>query len=363
MSIYGIGISLSGGADNVLPANCLGGVMSSKKVLSQSVSALLNVTGVAVDYAHSNEIGLGTIESQPSGSATTQVSRLALNWGGNNSGGSLTVSVDINGVTYSYNGTTSGYLVSPALQGLSDVINADTSINTILIASAINPEATEADAYIDLTAINSGSSGVFSVENLNTIYSSDTHTMTLSSIAFGGDAHGPRLRWKDNADAFGQWVDINADGNYRIESSTLGVLETTITINDMPASAQSDDLSIDYIANETFPDWIASDVLNGAEQYACFYLHNESQQPRNVKLWIESQPTGDDTLEIGFDAAAINVDAGVIANSYTAPIGAIFSAPANKLTSISVVLPVGEKQAFWQKRSIVGGETGGCYSR
>lgn len=52
---------LSGGAANADPDLALGGDMSSERVLSQSTSALANITGVTIDYAGGSPTGVGVL--------------------------------------------------------------------------------------------------------------------------------------------------------------------------------------------------------------------------------------------------------------------------------------------------------------
>jgi|PlaIllAssembly_1097288.scaffolds.fasta_scaffold00019_4 hypothetical protein len=70
---------LSGGAGNTNPQASLGGIISSQRVLSQTTSALVNVTGVTISSATNNAQGVGilswtpatnTLAWQPPGSAT-----------------------------------------------------------------------------------------------------------------------------------------------------------------------------------------------------------------------------------------------------------------------------------------------------
>lgn len=78
-------IRLSGGAGNADPNASLGGVMSSERVLSQSSSALANITGVVIDYACGNALGNGAL-------AFTFSTKL-LKWTPN--GGTIGAGVDI----------------------------------------------------------------------------------------------------------------------------------------------------------------------------------------------------------------------------------------------------------------------------
>lgn len=54
-------LRLSGGASNTLPGNSLGGVMSSQRVYSKSVSGISNVLGVTLDDAPGCPDGTGTL--------------------------------------------------------------------------------------------------------------------------------------------------------------------------------------------------------------------------------------------------------------------------------------------------------------
>jgi len=71
ISIAYLEIRLSGGAANTDPDASLGGDMSSERVLSQSSSALSNITGVTIDFAAGNPEGTGTLTYTAVGTTLT----------------------------------------------------------------------------------------------------------------------------------------------------------------------------------------------------------------------------------------------------------------------------------------------------
>ncbi len=85
ISIAYLELRLSGGSGNTDPNAALGGDLSSERILSQSHSALSNVTGVVIDYAAGNALGAGVL-------AFTFATKL-LSWTPN--GGSVGPTVDI----------------------------------------------------------------------------------------------------------------------------------------------------------------------------------------------------------------------------------------------------------------------------
>jgi len=91
-------------------------------------------------------------------------------------------------------------------------------------------------------------------------------------------------------------------------------------------------------------------------EYRCIYYKNEGIVPYQSRFWVYSQPTGNATLSIGFDAAGVNGEATTISTENDAPTGAIFTAPDSELTALTVSIPAGEYLAVWQRRSIVAGE-------
>ncbi|OQW86180.1 MAG: hypothetical protein BWK78_10350 [Thiotrichaceae bacterium IS1] len=96
-AIDNIHIRLSGGSGNTDPNTALGGIKSSHRVLSQAVTGLSNITGVTIDYAHSNPLGTATLAYTHSG--------VTLTWGGGTA-----VAVATNGTYFLKNSAGDGTL-------------------------------------------------------------------------------------------------------------------------------------------------------------------------------------------------------------------------------------------------------------
>lgn len=234
-AIDNIHIHLSGGASNTDPNLALGGILSSQRVLSQAVTGLSTITGVVINYAHSNSLGTASL----------------------------------------------AYINSP------------------------------------------------------------------KTLAWGG----------------GTPVSLSADGTYYLKNSTGdGTLEITVTFASLPTTDQTDTLTVSVYANQVFDDISGVEGYNGDTEYRCLYLRNShGTATYQLNVWIAAQPSGADTLAIGFDPAGVGNGstsgvATTIVDEGTAPSGVTFSAPATENTALVTTLPPGQARALWQRRVITAGQ-------
>ncbi len=170
------------------------------------------------------------------------------------------------------------------------------------------------------------------------------------------------LTWTPNGGTIGTAVDVTADGKYVIADSTGDQqLHITVTAASLPGTDQSDaDITIANISNETFDDITKQEALDGDIEYRCLYIKNThaTDSALNVTIWIESDASGEDSLELGDDAAGVGDGsttgvAVTIADEDTAPAGVTFSAPTTQPTGIVLgTLNAGEVVAFWIKRIV-----------
>jgi hypothetical protein len=168
--------------------------------------------------------------------------------------------------------------------------------------------------------------------------------------------------WTPNGGSAGASVAVNGDGRYAIPGSA-GFLFLTVVESNLPATNQSDTLTVTQIANALFDDISKVESYAGDIEYRCFYIHNAHPADPFVgaKIYISQQTTGADDIAIGKDPAGIGEGAttGVattIANEGTAPTGVTFSAPANIGSAIAIgQLNAGQSQAIWEKRNVPAG--------
>jgi len=152
-------------------------------------------------------------------------------------------------------------------------------------------------------------------------------------------------------------VNIGTNGTYFLKGGdNIATLEITVVAASLPGTDQSDTLTVARIANNLWDDIPGLEGYNGDTEYRCIYYKNEGATPLQFQVWIDAQPTGNATLQIGFDAAGVNGTATTIADEDSAPAGVTFSTPATEGTALSATLPAGQAIACWEKRAIVAGQ-------
>lgn len=171
-----------------------------------------------------------------------------------------------------------------------------------------------------------------------------------------------RLFWEPPYGTQGLGVDVSTDGRYVITGDD-GVTHLLVTVDasSLPATTQSDTITIAQAVNALFDDISKAESFAGDTEYRCLYLHNAHPTDAflGVKIYISQQPSsGEDLLAIGFDAAGVGNGsatgvAATVANEGTAPSGVTFYAPESANNAIQTgELAAGASQALWQRRSI-----------
>jgi hypothetical protein len=128
---------LSGGSANTDPDAALGGAMSSEKILSQSTTALSNITGVTIPYAAGNAIGNGALAFLTAGDTFTWTPN------GGSAGAAVAVTEDGKYVVFG----SAGYLV---LDVDFSALPAGNQSDTVTIANIANEtwdDVTKAESF------------------------------------------------------------------------------------------------------------------------------------------------------------------------------------------------------------------------
>lgn len=174
----------------------------------------------------------------------------------------------------------------------------------------------------------------------------DSVEESLSWTPFGGTAVDP--------------VIITEDGRYTIPGSE-GHLYVEADYSALPAQAETDTITVTPISNALWDDINKSESFAGDVEYRCAYITNAHPTDPFIgaKLYIGSQPSGADTLELALDSAGIGDGsstgvADTVANENTAPDPALtFAAPLTLGAAMTVgQLEAGDAIAFWQKRTV-----------
>lgn len=198
-------IRLSGGAANANPNASLGGVMSSTRVLSQSATAPVNVTGVVIEDAAGNAEGAGTLSFTASGQTLT--------WTPNGGSAGAAVALTENG-KYTIKGS-AGYLcVNVTYASLPGTDQTD-SITIAHLANKTFDDINKQESFYGDTEYR-----CFYVTNTH-----PTETFIGNLLWIGGQPNG--------ADYLEIGLDPAGVGN----GSTTGVATTIATEGDAPAGA------------------------------------------------------------------------------------------------------------------------------
>ena len=110
----------------------------------------------------------------------------------------------------------------------------------------------------------------------------------------------------------------------------------------------------DATDNNLFDDVSGDESFSGDTEYRAFFVKNNhgSLTWQSVKVWIDTNTPGVDSVEIGIEASK-GTPKQTIANESTAPTGISFSAPANKAAGLSLGdLLTTDVYMVWVKRIV-----------
>ena len=174
------------------------------------------------------------------------------------------------------------------------------------------------------------------------------------------------LRWSPEGNGGGDDVLTPADGLYAIPAYGVsgGYVLISVVAAELPAANVFDTLAVSDRANETFDNISVSESVNGDTEYRCLYIANAhaTDSALGVKVWVNLDPAGEDTLAIGLDPSGVGdgassgVAVGPVADEGTAPAGVTFSVPATESAGLAVGdLGPGQAAAIWMKRTVPAG--------
>ncbi len=166
-----------------------------------------------------------------------------------------------------------------------------------------------------------------------------------------------RFRWQTSGDAYGDWVDVSADGTYGLLSANGAGAVISVVAANMETSNNYNLLNVAPVANTLFDDISKSESYAGAADYRCFYLFNNGTEAFNyVEYYVAAQPNGADSYEIGVDPNGINdgsTPAELVADENTAPSNVTFGSHTGEGNSIVIGdISPGDMVALWIKRTV-----------
>lgn len=167
------------------------------------------------------------------------------------------------------------------------------------------------------------------------------------------------MTWRgDTTDSFGTAVSVTANGFYQINSGTTGFVVILVDYANLPVSSTDSDVTLVDANNMLIDDVSPTESSLGDAEYRCFYLRNKNQTSSmtNVKVWVDTDAIGADSIEIGLGAAGKNASETAIADESTAPASVTFSAPGAYSTGLSIgTLNAGDYYPVWIKRTVPTG--------
>jgi hypothetical protein len=166
--------------------------------------------------------------------------------------------------------------------------------------------------------------------------------------------------WTPNGGTAGASTAVTEDCRIAVPGSA-GWLFLTVDFSELPVGNQSDTITVAALANELWDDIGKAESYDGDTEYRCLYVTNahDADPFIGAKIYIGSDPSGADSLQIGLDLAgtgdgATTGVADTVADENTAPDPAVsFSAPTAIGSALSLgQLDAGEARAIWQKRVV-----------
>lgn len=166
---------------------------------------------------------------------------------------------------------------------------------------------------------------------------------------------GTTLQWTPPGGGIGPAINIGTSGVYTIYGAD-GLAHINITsVSASLAGSATQAVTIAYQTNNLFNDVPVADSSVGDIEYRCIYIKNThaSETMAGILMWIDIDPIGQDSLQIGLDPVGVNGTATTIATELIAPTGVTFSAPTDATTALSFgSLTFGSFYAVWLKRIV-----------
>lgn len=231
--------------------------------------------------------------------------------------------------------------------------------NTSAAASLGGIMSTDASGRI-VGRTTTGTSNVTGV----TILDAPNSAIGTGTLAY--TASGTTATWAGNGASAGSPINIGADGRYILQDTAGGRLHISVTAGSLPVGNQTDTITVAAKANGLFDNITGAESLAGDTEYRCFYIKNAHPTDAfyDVKLYIGTQTSGDDSIQLGLDLAgtgdgAATGVADTIADENTAPDPVVsFSTAADLSNALNLSqLAAGECRAVWQKRIVPSSTT------
>jgi hypothetical protein len=172
---------------------------------------------------------------------------------------------------------------------------------------------------------------------------------------------GTTLQWTPPGGSIGPAVNVSPSGRYTVYGADgLSHVKITSVTGSLGGNA-SQNPTISNQENKLFDNVARADSIAGDVEYRCFYIKNAhaSDSMTGVKLWINSDTVGADTLAIALDLAGVSGTADTVADENTAPDPALtFTSPMDEGSALDLgTLTTGQYYGVWIRRTVATSTT------
>jgi len=177
------------------------------------------------------------------------------------------------------------------------------------------------------------------------------------------DQSAGTLRWTPPGGSAGTPVVVSSNGEYAIQGGNSGgILCVTVVAASLPSADVTSAITIANQLNKIFDDVSKAEALAGDTEYRGLYFKNAhaSDAMVNIKLWMQTNTQGEDTVQLALADEAKNTTIETIANENTAPSGPDFTAanPIDYSSGLAIPdLSAGDYKGFWVRRVVPAGVT------
>lgn len=166
---------------------------------------------------------------------------------------------------------------------------------------------------------------------------------------------GTVLQWTPPGVAIGPAVNVGTSGSYTIYGADgIGHIKVTTVSGSLGGNA-TQGVTIANQTNKLFDDIATSESSVGDTEYRCVYIKNahSADSMTGMLLWVDVDPTGADSLQLGLDPAGAGGTATTVVDESTAPGGVVFYSATSELTALSLgTLTFGQAYPVWVKRVV-----------
>lgn len=173
------------------------------------------------------------------------------------------------------------------------------------------------------------------------------------------DKSASTLQWTPPGGIIGPAVDVSAGGKFVLRGidDTDGYILVTVNWGVLtlePADA-TDSIAIANRTITLFDDIEKPEALAGDTEYRCFYVHNAHSvdMVQDLKIWIDTDPNGNDSLAIGLDPHGVSGTASAVSSEGVAPGSVVFSVPTAEGNAIVIgTISALSYYPLWLRRTV-----------